>query len=109
MDPTDSAALVRAYWYYYLAYYFVYWFVALLLTRFIFSLFVRPDSLNVIWRVLLVVTDPLLRAAAPLTPAALGGFARPLVAAFWLILLLAAYWLLLYQMGWAPARPPASP
>lgn len=104
MEQIDSTALVREFWYYYLAYYFVYWFVALLLARFVLSLFVQPASPNVIWRVLLLVTDPLLRLSAPLTPAALAGIARPLVTTFWLVLLLLAYWFLLHQFGWAPTR-----
>jgi YggT family protein len=109
MEPIDSAAILREFWYYYLAYYFVYWFTALLLARFVLSLFVQPDSLNVIWRVLVLVTDPLLRLAAPVTPAALGGIARPLVTVVWLLLLLLAYWLLLYQSGLAPMLRPPGP
>ena len=57
MEPLDST-LLREFWYYYLVYYFVYWLVALLLARFVLSLFVQPDSLNVVWRVLVIVTDP---------------------------------------------------
>ena len=68
------------------------------------SLFVHPQSLNVVWRVLVIVTDPPMRLTAPLTPAALSGIARPLVTTFWLGVLLLAYWLLLHQFDLAPAR-----
>jgi uncharacterized protein YggT (Ycf19 family) len=102
MEQSDSA-LLREFWYYYLVYYFVYWLAALLLARFVLSLFVRPDSLNVVWRVLVIVTDPPMRLTAPLTPAALSGIGRPLVATFWLVVLVLAYWLLLYQFGLAPS------
>jgi uncharacterized protein YggT (Ycf19 family) len=106
MDEPDSNALLREFWYYYLAYYFVYYFVALLLARFILSLFVAPGSLNVIWRVLVLVTDPLLRAAAPLTPGFLGDRGRPLAAVLWLVVLLIAYWLALHQFDLAPSAQP---
>jgi hypothetical protein len=102
MEQLDST-LLREFWYYYLVYYFVYWLAALLLARFVLSLFVRPDSLNVVWRVLVIVTDPPMRLAAPLTPAAWSGIARPLVTTFWLAVLLLAYWLVLRQFDLAPS------
>jgi hypothetical protein len=98
-----STTLLREFWYYYLVYYFVYWLVALLLARFILSIFVHPQSLNVVWRVLVLVTDPPMRLTAPLTPASLSGIARPLVTTFWLVVILLAYWLLLHQFDLAPA------
>jgi hypothetical protein len=98
-----GTALLREFWYYYLVYYFVYWLVALLLARFILSIFVHPQSLNVIWRVLVLVTDPPMRLTAPLTPAALSGIARPLVTTFWLVMFLLAYWLALRQFDLAPS------
>jgi uncharacterized protein YggT (Ycf19 family) len=106
MDQPDSSALLREFWHYYLVYYFVYYFVALLLARFVLSVFVGPASMNVIWRVLVLVTDPLLRAAAPLTPGLLGGRGRPLAAVFWLVVLLIAYWLVLHQFDLAPTAQP---
>jgi hypothetical protein len=102
MEQVDDAIL-REFWYYYLVYYFVYWLVALLLARFILSLFVHPQSLNVVWRVLVLVTDPPMRLTAPLTPAALSGIARPLVTVLWLAVLLLAYWLVLQHFDLAPA------
>jgi hypothetical protein len=102
MEQVDHA-LLREFWYYYLVYYFIYWLVALLLARFVLSLFVRPDSLNVAWRVLVIVTDPLMHLTAPLTPTAMSGIARPLVTTFWLAMLVLAYWLLLQQFGLAPS------
>jgi hypothetical protein len=98
-----SNTLLREFWYYYLVYYFVYWLVALLLARFVLSIFVHPQSLNVTWRVLVLVTDPPMRLTAPLTPSALSGIARPLVTTFWLVMLLLAYWLLLRQFDLAPS------
>ena len=102
MEQVDDA-LLREFWYYYLVYYFIYWLVALLLARFVLSLFVRPDSLNVAWRVLVIVTDPPMRLTEPLTPAAMSGIVRPLVTTFWLFVLLLVYWLLLQQFGLAPS------
>jgi len=102
MEPLDDAFL-REFWYYYVVYYFLYWLAALLLARFVLSLFVRPDSLNVVWRVLVIVTDPPMRLTAPLTPATLSGVARPLVTTFWLAVLLLVYWLILRQFGLAPS------
>jgi hypothetical protein len=67
------------------------------------SLLVRPDSLNVVWRVLVIVTEPPMRMTAPLTPDALSGIARPLVTTFWLVVLVLAYWLLLRQFDLAPS------
>jgi len=105
MEQLDHGFL-REFWYYYLVYYFLYWLVALLLARFVLSLFVHPDSLNVVWRVLVITTNPPMRLTAPLTPAALSGLARPLVSAFWLVVLLLAYWLLLFQFDLAPSLQP---
>ena len=102
MEPLD-VALLRKFWYYYLVYYFIYWLVALLLARFVLSLFVQPNSLNVVWRVLVIVTDPPMRLTAPVTPAALSGIARPLVTTFWLVVLLLAYWVVLSQFDLAPS------
>jgi uncharacterized protein YggT (Ycf19 family) len=102
MEQVDDA-LLREFWYYYLVYYFIYWLVALLLARFVMSLFVHPGSLNVGWRVLLIVTDPPMRLTAPLTPDAMSGIARPLVTTFWLGVLLLAYWLVLQQFDLAPS------
>ena len=98
-----STTLLREFWYYYLVYYFVYWLVALLLARFVLSIFVHPQSLNVVWRVLVLVTDPPMRLTAPLTPARLSGISRPLVTTFWLVVFLLAYWLLLQQFDLAPS------
>ena len=106
MDQLDDVAILRSFRYYYLAYYFVYYFVALLLARFILSLFVAPASMNVMWRLLVLITDPLLRLAAPWTPGFLAGRGRPLVAAFWLVVLLIAYWLALHQFDLAPSTAP---
>jgi hypothetical protein len=103
MEQVDPN-LLREFWYYYLVYYCVYWLVALLLARFILSLFVHLQSLNVMWRVLVIVTEPPMRLVAPLTPSVLMGRARPLVTTFWLVVLLLAYWLLLRQFDLAPAR-----
>jgi uncharacterized protein YggT (Ycf19 family) len=105
MEQVDGTALLREFWYYYLVYYFVYWFVALLLARFVLSLFVQPQSPNAVWRVLVLVTDPLLRLSGPVTPAALSGIWRPLVTTFWLVVVLLAYWLLLHQFDLAPTPP----
>jgi YggT family protein len=102
MDQSDSTAILRSFWYYYIAYYFVYYFVALLAARLALSLFVAPASMNVVWRLLVLVTDPLLRLVAPLTPGFLAGRGRPIAAAVWLVVLLFAYWLLLYQFDLAP-------
>jgi hypothetical protein len=102
MEQVDNA-LLREFWYYYLVYYFVYWLIALLLARFGLSLFVRPDSLNVVWRVLVIVTEPPMRLTWPLTPAALSGLARPLVTTFWLAVLVLAYWLVLHHLDLAPS------
>ncbi len=102
MDQPDSTEIVRIFWYYYLVYYFVYYFVALLLGRLVLSLFVAPQSPNVVWRLLVLITDPLLRLAAPLTPRFLTERGRPIAAAFWLIILLIVYWLVLYQFDLVP-------
>ncbi len=103
MDQPDSTEILRGFWYYYLVYYFVYYFVALLLGRLALSLFVAPQSPNFVWRLLVLITDPLLRLTEPLTPRFLAGRGRPIEAAFWLIILLIAYWLVLYQFGLVPS------
>ena len=85
----------------YLVYYFVYWLAALLLARFTLSLFVHPQSLNVAWRVLVIVTDPPCADRAAHARRPVGNRATPrddVLAGVFLL----AYWLLLHQFDLAP-------
>ena len=75
------------YWFYHIANTLLAAAMYTLLGRYILSLFFKPESDKVIWRVFCQVTDPLLRIVRRLTPAvAPNGFVM-ILAVFWTIML----------------------
>jgi len=61
--------------------------IAYLLARAVLSPFFATDSPNVVWRFLLVTTEPILKATRPITPGFMVEGLTPVVAAGWLLLL----------------------
>ena len=82
----SDQSLFAAYWPYYLPTWLLLAAVAYLLGRAILGMFVRADSLNVVWRMLVVTTNPILRLLRPLLPGFLVEELKPVAAAGWLLL-----------------------
>lgn len=83
------------YWYFHLPNYAAAVLTYTLIGRFLFSLFLPPDSPNYIFRFFRQLTDWSLAAGGFVTPRFLHGLMLPLVVAFWFFFLRHAYFLLL--------------
>lgn len=95
-------SLFSAYWPYYLPTYLILTAVAYLLARAILGMFVRPESPNIVWRVLVVTTEPIMRIARRLTPGFMVEGLLPVVAAGWLLLIWYFFRELMMAQGLAP-------
>jgi hypothetical protein len=73
-----------------------------LIGRFMFGLFLRPDSPNYIYRWFRRLTDWLMPAVRFITPSIVPPLALAPVAAFWVSLVRVAYFVVLYSAGLAP-------
>lgn len=87
-------SLLSTYWPYYLPTFVILTAIAYLVARFILGLFVKPQSPNIVWRVLVVATEPILRVTRRITPPFMVESLMPLVATGWLLLL----WLLFREL-----------
>ena len=83
----SEQSLFSAYWPYYLPTYVIMTAVAYLVARAILGLFIKPESPNIVWRILVVTTEPILRVARWITPPFMVEGLLPLVATGWLLLL----------------------
>lgn len=90
------------YWYFQVPNYILAALTYTLLGRFLLSFFVPPDSSNYIWRFFRLLTDPILRVVAVITPRFMVDLFLPLVAAFWITLIRILFWLALFLAGVAP-------
>lgn len=86
--------LFSAFWPYYLPSWLMLAAIAYLLARAVLGQFVQPDSPNVVWRMLILVTQPIMRALGPLIPGFMVEGLRPVAAAGWLLLV----WLLFREV-----------
>jgi uncharacterized protein YggT (Ycf19 family) len=73
-----------------------------LLGRYILSLFFRPDSDLVIWRVFAQITDPVLNAVRIITPAVVPPGLVMIAAVFWLIIARVLWLLIAAMYGFLP-------
>jgi uncharacterized protein YggT (Ycf19 family) len=90
--PEDS--LLGAYWPYYLPTYIILTAMAYLVARAILSVFIRPGSPNIVWRIVVLATEPILRVTRWITPPFMIEALQPLAAAGWLLLI----WLLFREL-----------
>jgi YggT family protein len=74
-----------------------------LIGRFMFSLFLPPDSPNYIYRWFRRLTDWLMRPVGFITPAALPPLVIAPIAAFWVALVRIAFFMIMYMAGRIPA------
>jgi uncharacterized protein YggT (Ycf19 family) len=95
-------SLFSAYWPYYLPSWLLLAAIAYLLSRAILGIFVRPESPNVVWRMLVVVTEPIMRLLGPLIPGFMVEGLRPVAAAGWLWLVWMLFREVMTAQGWAP-------
>ena len=90
------------YWYFHLPNYVLAVLFWTLIGRFMFGLFLRPDSPNYIYRWFRRLTDWLIRPVAFITPSMLPPLVTPLVAAFWVAMARVAFFMVLYAAGLTP-------
>jgi hypothetical protein len=76
-----------------------------LIGRFMFSLFLRPDSPYYIYRWFRRLTDWLLPAVAFITPSIIPPLALAPIAAFWVAIARVGFFMALYAAGLAPRIP----
>jgi YggT family protein len=75
------------YWYVHLPNYLLAALMYTLLGRFVLGLFVSAGSSGYVWRVFVRLTDPVLAAVRPITPAAVPQPVLLVFAAIWMLLL----------------------
>ncbi|PPD14681.1 MAG: YggT family protein [Methylobacterium sp.] len=73
-----------------------------LIGRYMLSLFFRPQSELVIWRVFCQVTDPVLHAVRAITPRIVAPGLVMIFAVFWLIILRILWLLIAVMYGFLP-------
>ena len=90
------------YWYFHIPNYVAAVLTYTLIGRFLFSLFLPPDSPNYIYKFFRLLTDWSLRLVGYVTPFFFHGLFLPLVAAFWFFFVRHAYFLLLRLFDLVP-------
>ncbi len=91
-----------SYWYFHLpnyAFALLFW---TLIGRFMFALFLRPDSPNYIYRWFRRLTDWLIRPVAFITPAIVPPLALSPIAAFWVAIARVVFFVVLHAAGLTP-------
>jgi YggT family protein len=77
-----------------------------LIGRFLFALFLRPDSPNYIYRWFRRLTDWLMRPVAFVTPSIVPVLALPPIAAFWVAMARIAFFVTMHAAGLTPRVGP---
>lgn len=98
----QAASLWWSYWYFHFpnyAFSVLFW---TLVGRFMFGLFLPPDSGNYIYRWFRRLTDWLMPPVAFITHPMVPGVVLPLVAAFWTAMARVAFFMALYAAGLTP-------
>jgi hypothetical protein len=94
-----------SYWYFHFpnyAFALLFW---TLIGRFMFGIFLPPDSPNYIYRWFRRLTDWLMRPVAYITHPIIPRFVLPLAAAFWVAMARVAFFMALYAAGLTPRVP----
>jgi YggT family protein len=94
-----------SYWYFHFpnyAFALLFW---TLIGRFMFGLFLPPDSPNYIYRWFRRLSDWLMRPVAYVTHSIMPRFILPLVAAFWVAMARVAFFMAMYAAGLTPRVP----
>jgi YggT family protein len=93
---------IYAYWWFHLPNLLLSALMYTVLGRFVLNFIFDPDSKNYIFRAFIRVTDPVVRAVAFVTPAAVPPMVVLLFAALWLLSARVALYLLVASLGVAP-------
>jgi len=96
-----SSALF-GYWPYHLVNYVLAAVLYTLFGRVLLGFFVGPRSDFVVMRFFRLLTDPVVRVLAPVTPGFLPPTLVPLYVAFWVIVLRVAFWSVMWNLELAP-------
>jgi YggT family protein len=91
-----------SYWYFHFANYafaVLFW---TLIGRFMFAIFLPPDSPNYIYRWFRRLTDWLMQPVAYITPSIVPPLALAPIAAFWVAMVRIAFFMTLYAAGLTP-------
>jgi hypothetical protein len=94
-----------SYWYFHFpnyAFAVLFW---TLVGRFLFGIFLPPDSPNYIYRWFRRLTDWLMRPIAYITHSIVPRVALPLIAAFWVAMARVAFFAAMYAAGLTPRVP----
>src|SRR5436189_5725657 len=91
-----------SYWYFHLPNYALAVLFWTLIGRFMFSVFLAPDSPNYIYRWFRRLTDWLMRPVGSITHSMIPRLLLALVAAFWVALARVAFFMALYAGGLTP-------
>jgi len=98
----DAPVPFLAHWYYALPNYVLAALMYSLLARFVLSFFMAPDSTNYIFRFFVLITDPVLRIVAWVTPRAVPPLLLLLFSAIWMIMLRFTFFIAMANAGLAP-------
>ena len=79
-----------------------------MLGRFMLAFLVPPNTTNYIYRWFRLLTDPVVRAVALITPGNIGAAYLPLVSVFWLMVARLLVFALTYNLGLVPKLAPAA-
>ncbi len=91
-----------SYWYFHFTNYafaVLFW---TLIGRFVFAIFLPPDSPNYIYRWFRRLTDWLMRPVAYITPSIVPPLLLPPIAAYWVAMARIAFFMALYAAGLTP-------
>lgn len=91
-----------SYWYFHLPNYALSVLFWTLIGRFMFALFLPPDSPNYIYRWFRRLTEWVMRPVAFITPSIMPRLAHAPIAAFWVSMLRVAFFVVLYAAGLTP-------
>lgn len=103
----SSQNLWWSYWYFHFPNYALSVLFWTLIGRFMFALFLPPDSPNYIFRWFRRLTDWLMRPLVFITHPIMPGAALPLVAAFWVAVARVVFFMAMHAAGLTPRVPAA--
>lgn len=105
LDPMSAEGIWWPYWYFHFPNYVLALLFWTLIGRFLFELFLPPDSPNYIFRWFRRLTDWLMRPVAFITPAIVPRLALSPIAAFWIAIARVVFFVALFAAGHVPRVP----
>ncbi len=93
------------YWYFHVPNYVLALLMYTLLGRLVLAFFFSPESTNYIWRAFCRLTDPVVRAAAVITPRAVPPQVLVIFTFLWVLVVRQAFNVFMVQSNLAPIQP----